>query len=108
MAKKISAAERKRRALSLVKRLVRLSPDESTTAYALKMRGRLQLPMSVVLEKLWPDETVLEKSRRLGITRASYYSWKNGVFRPGDKMARRLAKLTGFTIEEIQGRIPNG
>lgn len=96
--------ERQKQALSLVQRIVDLEPDQGTLGYALKMRERLRMPMSVVLEKLWPELPVTEKVQKLGITRQAYYGWLNGQFRPDKKMSRVLAKHTGFSAEEIRGK----
>jgi transcriptional regulator with XRE-family HTH domain len=94
---------RHRRALELIDELVFLDPDPGTTAYALKLRERLKLPMPLVLEKLWPDASISEKVRRLGVTRQTYYGWLNGLFRPEGELAKKIAKLTGFDEEEIRG-----
>lgn len=97
--------ERQRKALALVEQLIALEPDNGTMAYAVKMRERLRLPMSVVLEKLWPEESIIGKCRRLGISKQTYFGWLNGVYRPDDKRARKLAKETGFSAEDIRGKI---
>jgi hypothetical protein len=98
--------ERQKRALKLVEQIVELDPDTTTTAYARKMAERLRLPMAVVLEKLWPEETVAYKVRRLGITRQAYYGWLAGLYRPDDKLAKELAKHTGFNADDIRGKLP--
>lgn len=99
-------SDRQKKALALVEKIVELDPDTTTTAYALKMEARLRLPMSVVLERLWPDEIVANKVRRLGITRQAYYGWLSGHYRPDDKLAKELAKHTGFDWEDIRGKLP--
>ena len=93
-------------ALALAEQIIALNPDEGTMNYALKMREHLKLPMAAVLEKLWPHETVTKKMELLGINRQNYYGWMSGRFRPGPKLARRLANLTGYSAEEIRGRLP--
>jgi hypothetical protein len=98
--------ERQKLALKLVEKIVELDPDTTTTAYARKMAERLRLPMSVVLEKLWPGETVTYKVKRLGITRQAYYGWLAGLYRPDDKLAKELGKHTGYDAEEIRGKLP--
>jgi transcriptional regulator with XRE-family HTH domain len=97
--------ERQKQALRLIEKIVELDPDEGTRAYALKMREHLRLPMSIVLEKLWPELTVMEKVKRLGINRSAYYKWLSGRSRPATKLARKLAALTGFDADEIRGRV---
>ena len=101
-----ATVEKQKAALKLVERIVELDADDGTTAYALKMREHLKLPMSIVLEKLWPTIPVVEKCRRLGITRQAYYGWINGLYRPDTKLSKTLAKLTGFDEDEIRGRLP--
>ena len=101
-----SSVERQKQALKLVERLIELDSDEATTAYALKMRERLQLPMAGVLEQLWPDLPVAEKCRRLGITRQAYYGWKAGSYRPDLKIAKKLAVATGLDVDDIRGKVP--
>ena len=97
--------ERQREALGLVERIIELRPDGGILAYALKMRERLKLPMSVVLGRLWPDLSVIARCRRLGITKQTYFGWLNGMYRPGAKMAKRLAKETGFSADDIRGKV---
>jgi len=95
---------RQAKALKLIEQIVDLEPDQGTLAYALKMRERLKLPMSIVLDKLWPDMNVTDKVDKLGVTRQTYYGWTNGLFRPDAKMAKKLAALTGFDVDEIRGQ----
>jgi len=98
--------ERQREALKLVERLIALEPDMGTMQYARKMRERLRLPMSVVLEKLYPDMSVVEKAEKLGVTRQAYYSWLNGLSRPSFKLSKKMAALTGFEAADIRGKLP--
>jgi DNA-binding XRE family transcriptional regulator len=103
-------AERKKEALRLVERLIELDPDTGTMHYALKMRERLKLPMSVVLdkyEKEYPELTVIERAEKLGVTRQAYYSWINGIARPNTRAAKKLAGMTGYTAEDIRGKLPS-
>jgi phage terminase large subunit-like protein len=91
-------------ALKLVQKIIDLEPDAGTMGYALKMRERLRMPMSVVLDNLWPDLPVTEKVQRLGITRQCYYGWLNGLFRPDKKMSKVLSRHTGIDADEIRGK----
>lgn len=97
--------ERQREALKLVEALIKLGPDMGTMHYARKMRERLRLPMSVVLEKLYPELSVVEKSERLGVTRQAYYGWINGISRPNAKLSKKMAALTGYSAEDIRGKL---
>lgn len=98
--------ERQKLALKLVEQIVELDPDTTTTAYARKMAERLRLPMTVVLEKLWPGETVVTKAERLGITRQAFFGWQAGRYRPDTKLSKVLAKHTGYPWEDIRGKLP--
>jgi hypothetical protein len=96
--------ERQRQALELVESIIDLGPDLGTLAYARKMRERLILPMSVVMEALMPGASIADKVRRLGISQPTYYGWVLGKFRPNPAMAKKLAKLTGYNENEIRGQ----
>ena len=101
--------ERQKKALKLVENLVEIAPDQGTLSYALKMRERLKLPMSVVLDKLdeiYPGSSITWRSERLGITRQTYYGWASGIFRPDAKQAKKLAAITGYDVNEIRGQRP--
>jgi transcriptional regulator with XRE-family HTH domain len=98
--------ERQKEALKLIERLIELEPDTSTLQYAHKMRERLKLPMSVVLDKVYPDLPVAEKAKRLGVTRQAYYGWLNGMARPSVKISKKLATLTGYSAADIRGQLP--
>lgn len=100
-----SLAERQKQALKLVEQLIKLDADPGTMAYARKMRQRLKLPMSVVMDKLWPDISIVEKMQRLGVTRQAYYLWINGLARPNTKLSRVIARHTGFDAEDIRGKV---
>lgn len=97
--------ERQKQALKLVEQLIELEPDHGTMAYARKMQQRLKLPMTVVLEKLWPDLPVRKKVKRLGVTRQAYYHWINGLARPDIDMCKLIARHTGFAAKDIRGKV---
>ncbi|HEY2530302.1 MAG TPA: hypothetical protein VGJ20_20590 [Xanthobacteraceae bacterium] len=91
------------RALRLVERLIKAG-DEGTARRALRMRARLTAtPMSIILEKV-PGASVIEKAKRVGVSRQTFYYWLSGVTRPNIKQARRLATLTGYDADVIRGR----
>lgn len=96
--------QRQKQALDLVNQLIKLDPDEGTLFLARKLKARLELPMTVVLEALWPDLSVAEKVERLGVTRQAYYGWLAGTFRPDTKMSKTLARHTGLDANEIRGQ----
>lgn len=96
--------QRQAKALALVERIIALNPDESTVAYAKKMRKRLELPMARVLEQLWPELQMTDKCEKLGITRQAYRGWVMGMYRPSRRQAFRLAKETGYDVYDILGK----
>jgi hypothetical protein len=79
--------------------------EENLAFKILQMKQHLRLvPMPRVLEDV-PGESVAEKCRQIDISRQTYYYWLRGVCRPNRKQARRLAQLTRFGIEEINGKL---
>jgi DNA-binding XRE family transcriptional regulator len=94
--------ERQRQALKLVDAIIALAPDDGTLDRAMVMREKLKLPMSVVLDKLGLTPT--EMTQKLGVHRNVYHHWMNGHYRPDERMAKKLAKLTGFEWEDIRGQ----
>lgn len=97
---------RQQETAKLIEAAVKLNADAGTMSYLLKIQKHLKLPMSVVLKKVHPELSVLDKCKRLGVARSTYYSWLNGTRRPDSKLARKLAKLTGYDVNDIRGRMP--
>lgn len=93
------------RALKLAERLIELTPedDESLLRRAMQIRDRLKTPMAAVLAKV-PGDTLVEKCKKIGISRQAYYAWLKGEYRPNLRQSKRLANLTGYTADEIRGR----
>lgn len=83
-----------------------LEPNEQAMTYALKIRERLRVPISEVLDKLWPELGPVEKARKLGVARQTYYGWEQGWFRPIGKFAKKISAATGYSVNEISGRLP--
>lgn len=77
-------------------------PDWGIRARAQQIQDRLYLPMADVLAKV-PGPNVKEKCKRIGICRPTYYYWLRGVNRPNTRQAKKLARLTGYSVKEIQG-----
>ena len=99
----MTEAKRRERALKLAEKLIDLTePNEGMHLHALQIRNRLLLPMSEILSKV-PGRTVSEKAKAAGVTRQCFYWWMNGVTRPNGRRAKVLAKLTGYSPEEIRG-----
>ena len=92
------------RALKLVERLVKLAPSRGLELHAKRMRRRLNaIPMAKVLAKVEAG-SIAAKARLLGVTRQTLYYWLNDVTRPNDEQSKKLAKLTGYSADEIRGR----
>lgn len=92
------------RALKLVARLAKLGAyDEGVLARTREIGQRIKLPMTEVLDRV-EGATIAQKCARIGVTRQSFYLWTRGMSRPGAKQAKRLAHLTGYDADEIQGR----
>lgn len=100
------ARKKREPALELVEKLIPLCPNEDTRALAIALRQRMLLPMTMVLEKLWPGETVASKARHLNVSRTTYYAWLEGRTRPRFSQAQLLAEETGFPWQAIAGRPP--
>ena len=64
---------------------------------------RQQVPMATILAKV-PGDTLTQRAKRLKVTRQTYYDWLNEKSRPNPQLAKKLAKITGFSIKEIRGR----
>jgi transcriptional regulator with XRE-family HTH domain len=93
------------RLLRSIEQMLETSEDEGLRLRAIQIRDRLQMPMSVVLERV-RGENITEKCKRIGITRAAYYDWISGKSRPSMKHAKRLSQLTGLSVIKIRGRTP--
>lgn len=87
----------------LLERIIEISPDAAVTARAIKMRDRLALPMQEVIDKI-PGASVVDKAKRVGVSRQTIYYWIYGATRPNAKQARRIARITGYDVALIRGR----
>jgi DNA-binding XRE family transcriptional regulator len=91
------------RALKLVERLVKVAPGRGLELHAKRIRQRLNaVPMTKVLAKM--EGSIAAKARLLGVSRQTLYYWLNEVTRPNRDQSIKLAKLTGFSADEIRGR----
>ena len=72
---------------------------------ALELRNRINTPMASVLERV-KGATINEKAKRAKVSRQTWYTWIREEARPNVRQAKVLAKLTGFSVEEIHGRRP--
>lgn len=96
-----------REAKKLIDQLIKISPNSDLTRRALRMRGRMMLPMDLVIAKI-PGDTQAEKAKRVGVRRQTLYYWSSGKVRPGKRKARLLASLTGFEFAAIRGLADDG
>ena len=95
-------SDHRTRAARLAQALVDAGMNAGERALAEQLLARIRLPMSKVLLKI-PGETVAERARAIGVTRATYYSWFDGFSRPKRDQARKLEELTGFPANLITG-----
>lgn len=92
------------RALKLVERLVKIAPSKGLELHAKRIQQRLNaVPMSKVLAKVEAG-SIAAKARAIGVSRQTIYYWLNDITRPNEEQAKKLAKLTGFSADEIRGR----
>lgn len=91
------------RALKTIDGLCQLELGKDVIESLQEARQRLALPLAEVLDKVWGD-TVVERCKRIGIARQTYYQWLRGVARPNPEQAKKLAELTGYSADEIRGR----
>jgi transcriptional regulator with XRE-family HTH domain len=91
--------------LKAVERLMKVAPSSSLERFAIRMRSRMNaMPMADILAKM-PGDTITAKARALGVSRQTIHYWLNGETRPDDVQARKLEKLTGFSVAVIRGRV---
>jgi hypothetical protein len=95
----------RQRALQLADQLIIEAPDQDTRDLAAAIKQRILVPMADVLARL-PGESVADKSRRLQVSRTTFYAWAEGRARPRRGLAEELAKMTGLTWQEIAGYPP--
>ena len=89
-------------ALKLVDRLLKMKPSRGLALHASRMRQRLNaVPMRKVIAKM-EGGSVSAKARTLGVTRQTIYYWLNEVTRPNEEQAKKISKLTGFSVAEIR------
>jgi transcriptional regulator with XRE-family HTH domain len=95
-----------REILRAANHLAKLAPDASTARAIEKVKRLLNVvPMSVVLDLVLPGEPIAAKAKAIGVSRQTVYYWLDGVSRPNIKQAQKLAKLTGYAVDEIRGHV---
>jgi hypothetical protein len=93
---------RNEKALKLTKQLIELGGDIGLLRRVENIQRRLTVPMADVIAKL-PGKSHSSNCRMLGVSRSSYYDWLSGESRPSRAMAKKLSKITGFSVGEIRG-----
>lgn len=95
--------EIRKQSLEIAERASRAT-DEALQRDARRMLARINArPMNEILDKV-PGDTVPQKAAYIGVSRITLWYWIHGYNRPRDKAARRIAKITGFSVDEIRGR----
>lgn len=65
-----------------------------------EFRRRASLPMELILSCV-PGETIMDKAKRLGVSRQTLYGWLNGAT-PNRKLAAKLMRTTGLSADDIR------
>jgi hypothetical protein len=93
-------------AARVVRRLIKSNPGDGVSRAALKLQRMMEVtPMWIILDQVRPGDPVAAKAKAIGVSRQTYYYWMNGTTRPNKKMAKKLASLTEFSVEEIRGHV---
>jgi predicted transcriptional regulator len=87
----------------LFEQLIELAPDDNERERLMAMRNRMRVPMKDILEKIEGD-SFAAKAKLIGITRQTVYSYLQGIARPSGRVARRVAELSGFSVDAVRGR----
>jgi len=88
--------------VSKLRSIMATDPNPKIRAKARRMYAHLALPMSKILERV-PGVSITEKSKLLGVNRATWYVWQSGATRPNIEKAKQLARITGYSVAEIRG-----
>lgn len=89
---------------SKIAELATSATDEGLQRVARMMLSRLTaIPMDEILAKV-PGDTMAAKAELIGVTRPAVWYWRHGHNRPRGKAARRIAQITGLSVDEIRGR----
>jgi hypothetical protein len=94
----------------LLRRLVKIVPDNGIRKWAEKALIRLKAPpMEKIVAELPPaGGSIIQKAERLGVTRQAIYAWLYGHSRPTIAQARKIARITGYDADAIRGRPADG
>jgi DNA-binding XRE family transcriptional regulator len=93
----------RKRAMELLGMLSKDPSNRWVQRHAKRLHDQMNKPMEVILKKV-PGDTIMEQAAAIGISRQAFYAWRNGISRPNMTQAKKLAKMTGFTVEQIRGR----
>jgi hypothetical protein len=92
-----------RELLRMISDLEKHSPYPGSATWAQRMRRKIKaVPMATILDEV-PGDSAIEKAKKIGVSRQTYYYWLNGVTRPNKKWAKKLANLTGYDAGAIRG-----
>ena len=99
----VKMKDNRAKALELVDKIMALAPeDQGLRQRALQIRDRFVLPIQEVLDRV-PGRFVVDKAASVGVSRQSFYAWLHGISRPSLRQAKQLAKLTGYSVDDIRG-----
>jgi DNA-binding XRE family transcriptional regulator len=91
------------RAMELLGLLAKDDSNLWVQRHAKRLHDQMNKPMAAILRKIKAD-TDVERAKICGVSRQALFAWKRGISRPNPEQAKRLAKLTGLTVEQIRGR----
>jgi transcriptional regulator with XRE-family HTH domain len=74
----------------------------NSTGNAATMTRIKRVPIADVLAAVAGD-TLPQKAKLIGCSKSLIYYWANGTLRPSVRSARRLAKVSGYSVEQIRG-----
>ena len=87
-----------------IEKLADLLPDQYSITKLMQVQVAMALmPMRLVLDKV-EGESVVDRAKRVGVSRNTWYGWYRGEIRPNKRQAARLEQLTGISAMKFQGR----
>ena len=100
----MTRTEEARALVAAVKHVIKNSPDDNVSRAAMKVQRLLTAtPMTVILASLWPERSNIAKADALGVSKQTFYYWLDGTTRPNMKAAKKIARLTDYSVAEIRG-----
>lgn len=91
------------RAIRLADKLVEQTANPDLRQTALDLRAMLTPPPSMQeILALVPGESIIARSKVLGISRQTYYNLAEGLTRASLPIAEKIASVTGVNVEIVK------